>query len=665
MVTNTVITVLGRHETLGFAGRELSRYLRKATGRPLPVVAAGRVPPGARVLRVGLCPDLGLPTPRGLASDDDYISIAPRDGGYCIGGSNPRSVLFAVYRYLDALGFRWIRPGRRGEIVPRLRSPVARNLRIAEKATYRYRTICIEGACSFQHVRDMIDWQAKHGMNGYFIQFDYGTDFWTRWYEHKTNPFRADGPLFGPADVNAIVGKTIREIRRRDFRFERVGHGWTCAVLGLPGEGWGTHEGPIPAGRRRLLALVDGKRQLWRATPLNSNLCYSQPAVQTALVGRIVEYVKAHPEVDALHLWLADGANNNCECASCQKARPSDFLVEIMNTLDARLTDAGLKTRIVFLIYVDLLWPPERIEARIRNPDRFILMFAPITRSYLQSFASSGAGETRPFVRNRLQFPAGAAENIAYLREWRKRFPGDGFDFDYHLIWPCYYDPNQFTLARVLHADIQNLKGIGLNGLNSCQNQRHGFPHNLLPDVMARTLWNREVPFDALVTASFRDAYGRDSARVVAFFESMSALWKVFFEWIYAPHQFDFEGFGKDERRAAEGLRNLPGIRNLVSDFKPLVARNQGRHGEAVNWSWRYLAIYMDLLDLLIPAYESYLQGSPDTKGRFTAASEFLWKREPVIHPALDVFVFVNGVLNRRVAEVEHYLGIAGNRNHP
>ena len=39
------------------------------------------------------------------------VCVRARGRGYLLTGSNPRSVLFAVYRYLHAAGFRWVRPG--------------------------------------------------------------------------------------------------------------------------------------------------------------------------------------------------------------------------------------------------------------------------------------------------------------------------------------------------------------------------------------------------------------------------------------------------------------------------------------------------------------------------------------------------------------------------
>ena len=52
----------------------------------------------------------------------------------------------------------------------------------------------------------------------------------------------------------------------------------------------------------------------------------------------------------------------------------------LLNQLDKKLTENNIDVKIVFLIYVDLMWAPEHI--KFENPDRFILMFAPITRTY-------------------------------------------------------------------------------------------------------------------------------------------------------------------------------------------------------------------------------------------------------------------------------------------
>ena len=93
----------------------------------------------------------------------------------------------------------------------------------------------------------------------------------------------------------------------------------------------------------------------------------------------VVEYAKNHQNVDFLHVWLADGTRNHCECEECVKMRPSDWYMMIMNEIDEELAKKNLKTRIVFIAYVDTLWGPEKVT--IKNPERLSLLYAPVTRS--------------------------------------------------------------------------------------------------------------------------------------------------------------------------------------------------------------------------------------------------------------------------------------------
>ncbi len=213
-------------------------------------------------------------------------------------GSNPRSVLFAVYRYLRELGFRWLRPGKRGEVVPKLRSIVLKGADINETASYRYRTITIEGACSFEHVRDLIDWMAKQQMNGYFIQFHLGTIFFKRWYEHRGSKNLKPESL-DQKKLEAGVAGIVREIEKRGMNFERMGHGWTCAALGISGEvGWDVSKSDdVPEEKREWLAQITGKCELFGGITLNTNLNYGNPQVRETMTDAIVEYASENREV--------------------------------------------------------------------------------------------------------------------------------------------------------------------------------------------------------------------------------------------------------------------------------------------------------------------------------------------------------------------------------
>ena len=124
----------------------------------------------------------------------------------------------------------------------------------------------------------------------------------------------------------------------------------------------------------------------------------------------------------------------------------SDLYVKMLNAVDERLSRRGLPTRIVFLIYVDLLWTNRN--ERIRNPDRCILMFAPITRSYSRSFAAApDRPRVGPYRRNKLKFPRESGANLTFRESWQCQFRGDNLDFDCHYVWDHYKDPGYYAMA--------------------------------------------------------------------------------------------------------------------------------------------------------------------------------------------------------------------------
>ena len=88
-----------------------------------------------------------------------------------LSGANPRSVLFAVYTYLESLGCRWVRMGEDGEILPEGVTAKLDGYDVTEYASYRYRGVCIEGGVSIEHAKAMVNYMTKKRLNTYFIQF--------------------------------------------------------------------------------------------------------------------------------------------------------------------------------------------------------------------------------------------------------------------------------------------------------------------------------------------------------------------------------------------------------------------------------------------------------------------------------------------------------------
>lgn len=172
----------------------------------------------------------------------------------------------------------------------------------------------------------------------------------------------------------------------------------------------------------------------------------------------VCSYAQENPETDVIHVWLSDGTNNQCECEACAEQIPSDWYLILLNEIDRELTRRKQNARICFLIYSDLLWPPET--QKFVNPDRFLLMFAPISRSYRSAFLAKETPKLPPYRRNKIVMPSSVDENLAFLNQWRTAFAGDGFLFDYHYMWAHHKDAGGCSIARLLYEDIKNLKDI-------------------------------------------------------------------------------------------------------------------------------------------------------------------------------------------------------------
>ena len=627
---------MGDHPTVQYSAAELQRCLEAITGHAVVIERASGFAAGVPGIWLGM-PDQ-IPHAAAIASADemaDSVAGSVRGADGWIAGSNPRSVLLGVYRYLTHLGCRWVRPGPDAEYLP----SGVRNIscEFEETPSYRHRGVCIEGAVSEEHVRNMIEWLPRVGMNAYFTQFRESYTFFDRWYTRssgargRTEPFTID-------EARERLARLVSEIRKRSLVYHAVGHGWTCDPFGLQGLGWEFDAVTASPDVEPYLALVNGKREVWGGIPLNTNLCYSNPEVRRIMVEDMVRYVEQHPEVDLLHVWLADGANNQCECPACSVALPSDWYVTMLNELDRALTAARSSVRVVFLIYVDLLWPPEH--ARIANPDRFMLMFAPITRSYSRSFAApeqSGTAAIPPYVRNRLTFPRSVEENVAFLKGWERAFRGDSFDFDYHMMWDHYNDPGYSQTAQVLHQDVCRLKDIGLHGLVSCQVQRAAFPTGLMLTAMAGALWDAARPYSEIENDYYESAFGPEWRFARGYLSEISEL----FDPVYT--RGDRPSAGRPGQNVhcetASGFARIP---ELIEASLPRMQSLAASDNPVWAASWKYLLHHAAICVPLARAYAARENGdAAEAERQWKIAEREAWEREPEIHNVLDVYLFV------------------------
>jgi len=476
--------------TIKFAEEELYKYLVLMTGER-----------GEVKLSAGADEDIFR----------EKCAVSVTGGKGEINANCPRALLLGVYGFLRSAGCRFVRPGKKGEYVPRKKiSDISAHY--VFEPYQRHRGITIEGAVSKENVTELIDWAAKAGFNSYFTQFGTSAEFFERWYRHLGNPFLAPEE-FDDKKAAEFLGVIVKELKKRSMIYHSVGHGWTTRCLGMDCNGWKESSEVLPPEKKELIAMVNGKRNFFKGKPLNTHLCYSNPKVRTMLAQTVADYAESHPETDILHFWLADDYNNACECGECAKKNISDWYVMILNEIDKLLTSKGLKVKVVFLVYLELYWPP--LEEKIVNPDRFIMLFAPIFRSYFDSYKSCGdcSGQNMlEYDKNKMTYPKEISKYLRFLSGWKKVFSGDCIDFDYHLMWDINRDFGGEALSEVLFDDIRSLRAYGMNGFLSCQLQRAFYPSGLEFDIMARALNDGKSDYEKMKSEYYSDAFGKFAA---------------------------------------------------------------------------------------------------------------------------------------------------------
>jgi hypothetical protein len=637
-----VIGLKSRHSAIDLAGAELAKYLGIMAGDPGAAAVASdptsrhfAADPGASPAQI----ELGLLCDFDLVVDgiedpalDDAITIDVRDSKGVIAGSNPRSVLFAVYRFLEANGCRWIRPGPDGDFVPSRRVDNL-SVRLTDKATYRFRGHNNSGAYSIDYILSKIEWGAKVGLNTYYNEFLVPKKFFQSWYGRDYPTRRQPAPRTD-TEIVAYHQLLNREVKRRGLLLHAAGHGWNAKFFGNPEvecDHWG--EMVVPEDQTEYLALEGGERVHRR--PTFTELCYGNPRVRDRLVRLVADYAETHPQVDYLHFWLDDRMNNTCECPMCRDRRVSDFYMMLLNGIDQELSRRDLPTRIVFLIYQDTLWPPQ--QERLLSQDRFVLMFAPISRLYDAPYELPDQDlELPPYQLNQNTSPRDIKLNVRFLQAWQEVFPGRGFVYDYHMFYFHFYDQGYYGYLELLAEDIRRLPRLNLDGFVSCQMQRTFYPHGFPHHAHARLLWNPETELADLARDYFQGAFGDDGAAAREYMATLSDL--------FSPEYFYGRWRTKatpDDQRVQDARKKLATVADAVQQFRPTIEKNRQTGDPVHQLSWKYLSIHSGMVVLMADALLARDEGrKDDEQASWTALCEYVVDHEDDTEAVFDVFSF-------------------------
>ena len=511
---------------IDFAAEELKKYLRMMM--PMDGEITIEYKPDAKDgFRLGLMQTFGLDVSDAADCElDDILYMDTDCEGGIIAGDNARSVLLAVYEYLRQNGCRFLFPGTDGEMIPIKKiAPV----KFRHKPSMRYRGQVNEAATSHRAMLETIDFGPKVGQNCYMIQFLIPSEYYNQYYGHLRNSRRKPEKLTEEA-VLQYRRVCEAEMAKRGIQFHDAGHGFTLEPFGINSSAFDQRsESLYPKEAIDCLAVTGGKRGFFKPKfvgpngtgyPLYTNFCMSNTVARKRVVDYIIDYARRGTNVDYLHLWLADGSNNHCECENCAKKTATDWYITMLNEVDAEMTRLGMKTRIVLIGYVDTLYPPET--ERIHNPDRFTFMIAPITRTYTMTLDQPiEKTEVVRYNRNNNIFPKSLSAYLAYNRAWRKVFSGSSFSFEYYFWIPQYRDPSSLALSKRILEDTLLYEAEGFNGVLEDGSQRSYFPTGFPFYLYSRILYDTSLSYEEIKEEYFSAAFGEDWRDFYAYLEGI------------------------------------------------------------------------------------------------------------------------------------------------
>jgi len=586
-----IINKVRANHVIDFAAEELKKYLR------MMMPEAGEVditsdPDSKEGFRLGFLEDFGLPNEAEDVALDDVIHVDTTAEGGILAGSNPRSVLFAVYRFLRENGCRWLYPGVDGDYVP---MKDIEGVQYHKMADHRFRGFCNEGSESQTCMLECADYYAKLEMNVYMLEWFVPNGYYNRYYTHLHNSKNRIPEPLSDQQILQWKRQCEVEISKRGLMFHDIGHGWTSRPFGFPDSNSVDNNFEnlqYSEEQMSVLAMRNGKREFFRKAPIFTNVCMSQAKVRTAIAKEVADYAETHHNIDYLHVWLSDGSNNHCECEECQKMIPSDWYMMIMNEIDEELTARKLNTRIVFISYTDTFFGPEKIT--IKNPERFSLLFAPISRNYTKSITEDAViPPAKPYIRNGWARPATEEEVIAFLHKWRETWKGPVFFYEYHFWRHQYLDPGGMYFARRLYEDVRSLKVSGSDGYVEDGSQRSFFPNSFNVYIYAETLMNRDCDYDAVMADYFAHIYGPDWEKAVQILKGISKA----FDFAY------MEGIkSKDERISTyydpQQAEKLCVVTELCAQERALAKKHLNMPTRPQTVSWRLLLRHAEYCEL-------------------------------------------------------------------
>ena len=507
----------------------------------------------------------------------DSFSLRSRDGKLYITGSNGRSVLYGVYKYLKHFGFAFLYPGPEGEILPKDPSFTLEGFDLQETASRTFRGMYFRPYFrpttlpdEQQRITDCLHFVSFLAKNQYNLLFMEGYcderpgDLYSSYdgnhpLQHVEYLMR-DVPWAERQRIAREQEAVVEEARRFGLLIERGGHGWN---YGIPRHYAARHHISEEEAREHLKA--KGNIKSIAGDSAWFQICLSSEEVREMYAEHIMDYLVEHRgEMDIAAIWMGDGYDNKCQCENCVKQPFSDLYLDIFRrvALKARKMLPGLTLEC--LIYFETLEPPTR--NWLEGLDNVILNLAVWRQCYLHKLDDPACAlpDWIPDYRHNATHDNEHGKRIINYDQylpyagWRKVIGNQVKclvytyntyvrNMDRHFL--------SYDAKLLLENSIDDFDRMNIDGMTNCH-CRHDWdqPANLQLYVAGRVLWNKaDNDAGAIRRELFQALYEDKAEQVTAYCDKMNAL---LLECGGDFHQ-SLESIPGTQQKLLKGLQNL------------------------------------------------------------------------------------------------------------
>lgn len=450
-----------------FAAGELSRYLKDISGASFPNAGKGRPFIAACVATrlPKLAPNVAFPP-----VDGESYGLFVRGGNIFLVGGTDRSVLYAVYDFLQQLGCKWVAPDfefyeGKSRSIPRTSNLwYAAQPDAVQHPAMKYRKFYVEEGRTHntENLTQLIDWMPKARFNILVVPIDYeghGRVKWDNWRE-----------------------KLIPELTKRGIVVEVGGHGYQNFL------NQGMENGKLFNVHPEWFGMDESGK---RSPDPHRVFCTSNAEAVAYLQSNLLSYLNEHSEIDIFDFWPPD-SERWCTCERCAAlGNESDRHTLLVSQTAAFLRKQKPHVRVECIAYSHYVSPSPR---RTLDPN-VLVDFCPIRQSFEYPIYSDSSENNRGYRD--------------HLLAWLARFDGDVSIYSYYRKYAWHSLPN--IIPHYMQNDLRFYRRAGAKGISTYSEPGDWFTYGLNHFALAHLAWDPQVNVDSLTEAYCSVVYGKDA----------------------------------------------------------------------------------------------------------------------------------------------------------